>query len=94
MATEIPTGARSADLQESLNAAKDGLRGAIDKGAEKAAHLKDAAMGRAAHLKDAAWDRGRTALSAIERTVDERPWMVLGGVFLGGLIIGMFLRRR
>jgi ElaB/YqjD/DUF883 family membrane-anchored ribosome-binding protein len=94
MATEIPTGARSADIQESLNAAKDGLRGAIDKGAEKASHFKDAAMDRASHLKDVAWDRGRTAFSAIEKTFDERPWMVLGGVFVGGIILGMMLRRR
>jgi ElaB/YqjD/DUF883 family membrane-anchored ribosome-binding protein len=94
MATEIPAGNRSVEINESISGARDGVRAAIDKGTEKAAALKNAAMDRASHLKDAAFDRGRSAFSTIERTVEERPWAVLGGVFVGGLILGMILRRR
>ena len=94
MATEIPSGNRTPDIQETIDNARNGLRGAIDKGAEKASTLKDAAMDRASHLKDAAFDRGRSAASMIEKTIDERPWLVIGGVFAGGLILGMLLRRR
>jgi ElaB/YqjD/DUF883 family membrane-anchored ribosome-binding protein len=79
MATQIP---ESAEVKEMVENARDGLRQAFEKGSE-----------RAVQFKDAAFDRGRTALSAIERTVEERPFAVIGGVFVGGLILGMLLRR-
>jgi ElaB/YqjD/DUF883 family membrane-anchored ribosome-binding protein len=87
MGTQIPTGDQSRNIQESI-------KSTIDRGADQAAHLKDAAFERAAHLKDAAMERGRSAFSAIERTIEQRPLAVLGGVFAGGLILGMLLRRR
>ena len=94
MGTEIPTGNRSGDIKETLDAAGNGMRSAFEKGTEKASHLKDAAFERASSLKDAAIGRGRSTFAMIERAVDERPWAVLGGVFVGGIILGMFLRRR
>jgi ElaB/YqjD/DUF883 family membrane-anchored ribosome-binding protein len=94
MATEIRGGNTSADMQEAISGAKDGLRTALDTGRERAAQLKDAAFDRASQFKDAAFDRGRTALSSIEQTIEERPLMVLGGVFAGGLILGLLLSRK
>ena len=83
MAIEIPTEKQTKDIKDIVAGARDGLKEAFEKGSE-----------RAAVLKDAAFDRGRTALSAIERTIEERPFAVIGGVFAGGLILGMLLRRR
>ena len=94
MATEIPTGNRSADLESSMAGAREGVRSALDRGMERGQQLKDAAFERASHLRDQAMERGRTAMSAIERTIDERPLMVLGGVFAGGLILGLLLNRK
>ena len=94
MATEIAGGNQSRDIADAVQGAKEGLRSALDSGRERAAHLKDAAMERATQFKDAAFDRGRSALSSVERTIEERPLMVLGGVFAGGLILGLRLARR
>ena len=94
MATEIPGGNQAREIQESIADAREGIRGAIDRSAERASQLKDAAFERASHFKDAAMTRGRSALSSVERTIEERPLMVLGGVFAGGLILGMLLSRR
>jgi len=94
MATEIPTSNLTREAQETLSSARDSLRSALDRGAETASHLKDAAMDRASHLKDAAFARGRSTYSTIERVIDERPFAVIGGVFLGGLVLGFLLRRR
>jgi ElaB/YqjD/DUF883 family membrane-anchored ribosome-binding protein len=83
MAIEIPNEKQTKDIKDIVAGARDGLKDAFDKGSERAAHLKDVAM-----------DRGRTALSTIERTMEERPLAVIGGVFAGGLILGMLMRRR
>jgi ElaB/YqjD/DUF883 family membrane-anchored ribosome-binding protein len=94
MATQVPTGNQSRDVQETIEGAREGLRHALDRGSERAAHLKDAAFERASHYKDIAMERGRSALSTIERTIDERPFMFMGGVFLGGIVLGFLLSRR
>ena len=94
MATEIPTGNQTREIQDTITNTRESIKGAIDRGAEKAVHLKDAAMERASHLKDAAFDRGRSALANVERVIEERPIAVLGGVFAGGLILGFLLSRR
>lgn len=94
MATEIPTGNQTREIQDTIASTRDTIKGAIDRGTEKAAHFKDVAMERAAHLKDAAMERGRSALSRVEHVIEERPLAVLGGVFAGGLILGLLLSRR
>ena len=83
MATEIGTGNQTKEVKEMVDNARESIRTAFDRGSEKAAQFKDAAF-----------DRGRTALTAIERTIDERPLAVIGGVFVGGLVLGMLLSRR
>jgi ElaB/YqjD/DUF883 family membrane-anchored ribosome-binding protein len=82
MAIEIPNEKQGKDVKDIVAGARDGLKEAFDKGSERAGQFKDAAM-----------DRGRTALSTIERTIEERPLAVIGGVFAGGLILGMLMRR-
>lgn len=94
MATEIPTANQTREIQETIASTRDTIKSAIDKGTERAAQMKDAAMERASHLKDAAFDRGRTALASVERVIEERPLAVLGGVFAGGLILGLLLSRK
>jgi len=105
MANEIPSGNQTKDIQEQIAGAREGIKGVIDKGTERASHLKDAAveragqykdaaMERASHYRDVAMDRGKSALSTVERTIEERPLLVLGGVFAGGLILGMLLSRK
>jgi ElaB/YqjD/DUF883 family membrane-anchored ribosome-binding protein len=83
MATEIGSGNQTKEVKEMVDNARDSLRTAFDKGSEKAAQFKDAAF-----------DRGRNALTTIERTIEERPMAVVGGVFLGGILLGMLLSRR
>jgi len=94
MATEISGGNQTRDVQDAITGVKEGVRSAVETGRERAAAFKDAAMDRASQLKDMAYDRGRTALSSVERTIEERPLMVLGGVFAGGLILGLLLSRK
>jgi ElaB/YqjD/DUF883 family membrane-anchored ribosome-binding protein len=55
--------------------------------------IVDSARDKAMHFKDVALDRGRDAVTAIERVIEERPLAVLGGVFAGGILLGMLLRR-
>ena len=100
MANEIPPGNQTREIQEGLAGARDGLRTAIDRGADRARELKDAAMDRATHLREVATERaamlrerGRDAWGSVERVIDERPLAVPGGVFVGGIILGMLLRR-
>jgi ElaB/YqjD/DUF883 family membrane-anchored ribosome-binding protein len=80
MATEINP--QNRELSESVAAVREGVKNFIDKGSERAADLKNSAM-----------DRGRDAFSTIQRTIEERPFAVIGGVFVGGLLIGMWMRR-
>jgi hypothetical protein len=91
MATEINP--QNRELSESVAAVREGVKSFIDKGSERASDLKNSAMDRASELKNNAMDRGRDAFSAIQRTIEERPLQVLGGVFVGGLIIGLWMRR-
>jgi ElaB/YqjD/DUF883 family membrane-anchored ribosome-binding protein len=83
MATEMPTGDQTREIQETIEGARHTIREAIDRGTERAVHFKDAAL-----------DRGRSAVSRIEHAIEERPLMVLGGVFAGGLLLGFLLSRR
>lgn len=94
MATEMPTGNQTREIQDTISSTRDSIKSAIDKGTERASHLKDAAMERASHLKDLAYDRGKSALASVERVIEERPLAVLGGVFAGGLILGFLLSRK
>jgi ElaB/YqjD/DUF883 family membrane-anchored ribosome-binding protein len=82
MATEI-TGGNARDVQEALSTAKESLRSAYDSGRERAAHYRDVAM-----------ERGRNALSTAERTIQDKPLIVLGCVFAGGLMLGWLLSRK
>lgn len=91
MTTEINH--QNRDLAESVAAVRDGAKNLFDKGAERAAEIKHAAVDRASVLKHSAMERGGDAVSTIQRTIEERPIAVLGGVFLGGLLLGMWLRR-
>lgn len=94
MATEIPVPHQPPEVKEAISTARAKLTDAYSKGADKASHLKDAALERAGRYKDVAFDKGRSAISMIEQTIEERPFAVLGGVFLGGLVIGFLMRRR
>ncbi len=91
MATEINP--QNRELSESVAAVREGVKSFIDKGSERAADLKNSAMDRAADLKNSAMDRGRDAYGAMQRTIEERPLAVIGGVFAAGLIIGLWMRR-
>ena len=94
MATEIPVPNQPAEVKEAISHARASLRDAYSKGADKAGQLKDAAMERAGRYKGLAFDKGKSAISMIEQTIEERPFAVLGGVFLGGLVIGFLMRRK
>lgn len=84
MATEIPSGNQGRDIERDLStSAREGLRGLIDRGGERAGHYKDAAM-----------DRGRSAVSSMRGQIDTHPFVVIGGVFVVGVALGMLLRRR
>lgn len=94
MTSEIPVANQHPEVKEAITTARASLRDAYSKGADKAVQLKDAALERAGRYKDVALDKGRSAMSMIEQTIEERPFTVIGGVFLGGLIIGFLMRRK
>jgi len=83
MATEMTGGNQARDVQEAITSAKESLRHAYEGGRERAAHLRDVAM-----------ERGRNALSTAERTIQDKPLIVLGCVFAGGLMLGWLLSRK
>ena len=82
MPNNSPTQDLQQDIAGGVHAVTDSVRGLIDRGTERAAHIRDVAM-----------ERGRNAISRAQHTVEERPLMALGGAFVAGLLLGLWLRR-
>jgi len=82
MATEIKSATEHAELAEGLNQVREQVKSLLERGAERAHHLQDAAM-----------ERGRHAIGTMRHTVEERPYAVIGAAFACGVILGMWLRR-
>jgi ElaB/YqjD/DUF883 family membrane-anchored ribosome-binding protein len=68
---------------ELKNDLKADAKGLIDRTTERAHELKEAAM-----------QRGKNAVSAVQTSVESRPLAYIAGAFAGGILLGMWLRRR
>lgn len=70
----------ASDLKSDL---KEEAKGLIDRTSERAHELKDAAM-----------QRGKNAVHAVQGSVESRPLAYIAGAFAGGILLGIWLRRR
>jgi ElaB/YqjD/DUF883 family membrane-anchored ribosome-binding protein len=65
------------NITEEVGAMRDSVKSMIDRGTERATHLKDEVV-----------DKSRDILGAVERAIEHRPLVAIGCAFLGGLVIG------
>jgi ElaB/YqjD/DUF883 family membrane-anchored ribosome-binding protein len=77
-----PTQNLEQELGNSVAAVRDTVRTLLDRGSERAGHIKDTVM-----------ERGKSAIGTVQHTVEERPLVAIGGAFAVGLLLGLWLRR-
>jgi ElaB/YqjD/DUF883 family membrane-anchored ribosome-binding protein len=88
--SKVQVGASHETIQDAIKQLKEVA-------SQKEAELIERVSGLYDSLKESegkAIKKAREAMGSVDKYVHQEPWFCIGGAALGGLLIGLFLRRK